>query len=52
MSEEAVRDKVRQLHRLCRIGANRTWLSVMECFGWREFRHRKQVGVAGLTPTP
>jgi transposase len=35
------------------IGSNSAWLYVMEFFGWRRFRNRKQVGsLAGLTPTP
>lgn len=46
-------EKVRQLHELCGIGINSAWLYVMECFGWREFRNRREVGaLAGLTPTP
>ena len=45
--------KVRQLHELCGIGSNSAWLYVMEFFGWREFRNRREVGaLAGLTPTP
>jgi transposase len=46
-------DKVRQLLRLRGIGANSAWLYVMELFGWRRIRNRRQVGaLAGLTPTP
>jgi transposase len=46
-------EKVRQLHGLCGIGINSAWLYVMEFFGWREFRNRREVGaLAGLTPTP
>jgi len=45
--------KVRQLMRLRAIGQNSAWLFVMEFFGWREFRNRREVGaLAGLTPTP
>lgn len=45
--------KVRQLLRLRGIGANSAWLYVMEFFGWRRIRNRKQLGaLAGLTPTP
>jgi transposase len=45
--------KVRQLLRLRGIGANSAWLFVMEFFGWRNFRNRRQVGaLAGLAPTP
>jgi transposase len=46
-------DKVRQLLRLRGIGANSAWLYVMEFFGWRRIRNRKQLAaLAGLTPTP
>src|SRR5262249_43018033 len=45
--------KVNQLLGLKGIGSNSAWLYVMEFFGWRGFRSRKQVGaLAGLTPTP
>jgi transposase len=45
--------KVRQLEQLKGIGVNCAWLYVMEFFGWREFRNRREVGaLAGLTPTP
>jgi transposase len=46
-------EQVRQLLRLRAIGENSAWLFVMEFFGWREFRNRREVGsLAGLTPTP
>jgi transposase len=46
-------EKVRGLMRLRGIGENSAWLFVMEFFGWREFRNRREVGaLAGLTPTP
>lgn len=46
-------EKVRQLEQLRGIGVNCAWLYVMEFFGWREFRNRREVGaLAGLTPTP
>ena len=46
-------EKVRQLLRLRGIGENSAWLYVMEFFGWRSFRNRREVGaLAGLTPTP
>jgi len=52
-SEESEIDQVRQLLKLRGIGDNSAWLFVMEFFGWREFRNRRQVGgLAGLTPTP
>src|SRR5205807_4615286 len=52
-SENKVVGKVRQLLRLRGIGANSAWLYVMEFFGWRRIRNRKQLAaLAGLTPTP
>jgi transposase len=52
-SEDKVVSKVRQLLRLRGIGANSAWMYVMEFFGWRRIRNRKQLGaLAGLTPTP
>jgi transposase len=45
--------KVRHLMKLKGIGPNSSWLFVMEFFGWRNFRNRREVGgLAGLTPTP
>lgn len=45
--------KVRQLMLLKGIGINGAWLFVMELFGWRAFKNRREVGgLAGLTPTP
>src|ERR687893_518390 len=52
-SSNASIDKVRQLIQLKGIGINGSWLLVMEFFGWRELKHRREVGgLAGLTPTP
>jgi transposase len=52
-SPEPVVAKVRKLLRLRGIGANSAWLFVMECFGWRRIRNRKQLAaLVGLTPTP
>ena len=52
-STDPAMEQVRQLHGLCGIGINSAWLYVMEFFGWREFRNRREVGaLAGLTPTP
>lgn len=46
-------EKVRELHRLRGVGPKGSWLLVMEFFGRREFRNRRQVGsAAGLTGTP
>ncbi|MCU0520522.1 MAG: IS110 family transposase [Anaerolineae bacterium] len=45
--------QVRQLLSLRGIGENSAWLLVMEFFGWRAFRNRRELGaLAGLTPTP
>jgi len=45
--------KVAQLRTLYGIGVTSSWDYVMEMFGWREFRNRKEVGAfPGLTPTP
>jgi transposase len=52
-SSEASIAKVRQLMLLKGIGINGTWLLVMELFGWRAFKNRREVGgLAGFTPTP
>jgi transposase len=52
-SSEASIAKVRQLMLLKGIGINGAWLVVMEFFGWRAFKHRREVGgLAGFTPTP
>ena len=46
-------EKVRQLMRLRGIAYNSSWLFVMEFFGWRGFKNRRQVAsLAGLAPTP
>jgi transposase len=45
--------KVAQLRTLYGIGPTSSWDFVMEMFGWREFRNRREVGAfPGLTPTP
>jgi transposase len=45
--------QVAQLQKLPGIGVESSWDFVMEFFGWREFRNRKEVAaLAGLTPTP
>lgn len=52
-SQEEKVEKVRRMMRLRGIASNSSWLFVMEFFGWREFKNRRQVGsLAGLTPTP
>jgi transposase len=46
-------EKVRQLMHLRGIGINGSWVLVMEFFGWRALKTRREVGgLAGLTPTP
>jgi transposase len=45
--------QVAQLMMLKGIGTESSWDFVMEFFGWRNFRNRKEVAaLAGLTPTP
>jgi transposase len=52
-AQEASLEKVRQLMQLKGIGINGAWLLVMEFFGWRAFKNRREVGgLAGFTPTP
>jgi transposase len=46
-SSEASIDKVRQLMQLKGIGINGAWLLVMEFFGWRAFKNRREVGGLG-----
>jgi len=50
---EPVVGKVSQLLTLQGVGSNSAWLYVMEFFGWRQFRNRREVGaLAGLAPPP
>jgi len=50
---DAVTEKVRKLQQLIGIGMGSSWVFVMELFGWRTFRNRREVaGAVGLTPTP
>jgi transposase len=52
-SDDPSVEMVRQLMRLRGIGENSSWVFVMEFFGWRQFRNRREVGaLAGLAPTP
>ena len=45
--------KVAQLRTLYGIGVTSSWDFVMEMFGWRNFKNRREVGAfPGLTPTP
>jgi transposase len=42
-----------QLMSLRGIGINGAWVVVMEVFGWRDFKNRRELGgLARLTPTP
>jgi len=51
-SDEPCVTQVRQLMKLKGIGPTSAWLFVMEFFGWRKFRNRREVGaLAGLAPT-
>jgi transposase len=51
-AQDASLEKVRQLMQLKGIGINGAWLLVMEFFGWRTLKNRREVGgLAGLTPT-
>lgn len=46
-------EKVQRLQKLKGIGENSGWLFVVEFFGWRQFRNRREVaGLAGLSPMP
>jgi transposase len=52
-SDEPYVAQVRQLLRLYGIGENSAWPFVVELFGWRAFRNRRQIGgLLGLAPTP
>lgn len=52
-TEDGVLEKIRKLQRLIGLGLGSSWIFVMELFGWRTFRNRRQVaGAVGLTPTP
>lgn len=51
--ENARMAQVTQLLRLPGIGPVSSWTFVMEFFGWRRFRNRREVAaLAGLAPTP
>jgi transposase len=52
-SDDPSVEQVRRLLKLRGIGPNSAWLFVMEFFGWRNIRNRREVGaLAGLTSTP
>ena len=51
--QDQVMEKVRKLQQLIGIGRSSSWIFVMELFGWRQFKNRREVaGAVGLTPTP
>lgn len=54
--EQAQTGALRQVYQLMQlkgVGWQSSWLLVMELFGWREFRNRRELGACvGLTPTP
>ena len=50
---DGVLGEVNRLMLLKSVGWQTSWVLVMEFFGWREFRNRRELGAcAGLTPTP
>ena len=52
-SEDESVERVRKAARSAAVGINSAGLFVMEFFGWREFRNRRQVGaLAGLVAAP
>lgn len=52
-SADALMQQIVGLALLRGIGVGSAWLLVMEFFGWRQFKSRRQVaGCAGLDPTP
>jgi transposase len=52
-SDDPLIQQVRRLMALRAIGENIAWVLVMELFGWRDFRNRRQVGgLSGLAPVP
>jgi transposase len=49
----AALEKIRLLQQLCGIAMRSSWVFVMELFGWRRFRNRRELaGALGLTPMP
>lgn len=52
-SEDSLLQQIVALSLLRGIGTGSAWQLVMEFFGWRQFKNRRQVaGCAGLDPTP
>lgn len=51
--QDQVIEKVCKLQQLIGIGLGSSWIFVMELFGWRQFKNRRELaGAVGLTPTP
>jgi transposase len=51
--QSAAIKKVALLQQLMGIGMGSSWVFVMELFGWRQFRNRREVAAAvGIVPTP
>jgi transposase len=52
-ADDSLSQQVEALKKLRGIGSVSSWQLVLECFGWRRFSNRKEVGAAaGLAPTP
>ena len=52
-SDEVVYSQIQQLKNVKGIGDVSSWVLVMEWFGWRKFKNRREVGAAaGLVGTP
>ena len=52
-SNESVYSQIQQLKNLKAIGDVSSWILIMEWFGWRKFKNRREVGAAaGLVGTP
>ena len=53
LRDSAAMAKARRLYQLRAIGEAGAWILDAECFGWRDFSNRREVGgCAGLVPTP
>ena len=51
--KSVVHEKVAQLIELRGVGIKSSWVLIMEFFGWRDFKNRKEIGaLSGLVPTP
>jgi transposase len=52
-SDEVVYSQIQQLKNLKAVGDVSSWILIMEWFGWRKFKNRREVGAAaGLVGTP